>query len=214
VPELPSRLVRLAFLPCLLTVLVPLAACGGEEPGPAGEPPVAPVTSRGEPVTAPAAPPAGATAQAGGAALRWRLPEGWREVPPSSSTRVAEMTIPGPAGEAQLGVFHFGPGQGGGVEANLDRWIGQIEPRAGEPERGTLTAASGLEVTWVDVAGTLQPTMMGAGPSEPQPGSRLLGAVVEGPGGPWFFKATGPEATLAAARPAFLDLLGSLAPAG
>ena len=210
--EPTRRPIRTALATCLLALLPPLAGCGGD-PEPAGETaPVAPVTSRGEPVPGPAA-GTPAPAPAGGAALRWRLPEGWREAPPSSPMRMAEMSIPGAAGEAQLAVFHFGPGQGGGVEANLDRWVGQIEPQAGEPERGTLTTEGGLEATWIDVAGTLQPSMMGAGPSQPQPGSRLLGAVVEGPGGPWFFKATGPDATVAAARPAFLDLLRSLTPA-
>lgn len=209
--QLPHRLPSFVLLPCVVALLLPVSGCGGEEPSAESEPPVAAVSSRGEsvsgqPVAAPQAP--------GGAALRWRLPEGWREAPPSSAMRMAEMTIPGPGGDAQLAVFHFGPGQGGGVDANLERWISQIDPRTGEPERGTLTADSGLEVTWIDLAGTLQPSMMGAGPSEPQPGSRLLGAVVEGPGGPWFFKATGPESTLAASRPAFLDFLRSLAPAG
>ena len=40
-----------------------------------------------------------------------------------------------------------------------------------------------------------------------QPGSRLLGAVVEGEGGPWFFKATGPDATLAPQRLPFRGML-------
>jgi hypothetical protein len=51
---------------------------------------------------------------------------------------------------------------------------------------------------------------MSGGPAEAQPNSRLLGAVVEGPGGPWFFKATGPSATLGAQRDAFLAMLESL----
>ena len=67
---------------------------------------------------------------------------------------------------------------------------------------------------WVDVEGTLKPSMMGTGPTTPQPGSRLLGAVVEGPGGPWFFKATGPAETLDAQRDAFFALLKSMGPNG
>jgi hypothetical protein len=53
---------------------------------------------------------------------------------------------------------------------------------------------------------------MGGGPTEPTPGSRLLGAVVEGPGGPWFFKITGPAATVTAAAPAFDAMLRSVRP--
>jgi len=74
------------------------------------------------------------------------------------------------------------------------------------PERGEL-AASGFSISWIEVRGTLLPSTMGSGPSTPQPGSRLLGAVVEGEGGPWFFKLTGPDATLGAQREAFFALL-------
>lgn len=56
----------------------------------------------------------------------------------------------------------------------------------------------------------MKPSTVGMGPATAQPGSRLLGAVVEGPGGPWFVKAIGPDATVAAARPAFLELLHGL----
>jgi hypothetical protein len=37
----------------------------------------------------------------------------------------------------------------------------------------------------------------------------LLGAIVETPRGPWFFKMTGARATVEAARPAFDALLDS-----
>jgi hypothetical protein len=51
---------------------------------------------------------------------------------------------------------------------------------------------------------------MGMSPSAAQANARLFGAVVEGPGGPWFFKATGPEATMAPAREAFVAMLKSV----
>jgi hypothetical protein len=149
-----------------------------------------------------------------GGAIVWDLPPGWRAVPPTSPMRLAQMTIPGASGPGELVVFYFGPGQGGGVEANLNRWVGQMEVAAGsEPARETF-AAGDYRVTTLEVAGTLLPSGMGMGPSTPQPGSRMLAAVVEGPGGPWFFKATGPDATLAAARGAFRDLLESVRAAG
>jgi len=178
-----------------------------EDAAPRAAPPIGPLTSRGEPAApGPTAPPLAAPDAATGR-LVWDLPEGWTAAPPASPMRMAQATIPGPGGPAELVVFHFGPGGGGGVDANIERWIGQVDAGA-EPERGSFVS-DGLRVTWVDVAGTLQPSGMGMGPAEPQPGSRLLGAVVEGPGGPWFFKATGPAATLAAARQRFLDMLGA-----
>jgi hypothetical protein len=125
--------------------------------------------------------------------------------------RFAQAAIPGPAGAGELAAFYFGPGQGGTPDANLERWIDQVEagPGTPKPERGTLEA-NGLKVTWVDVHGTLKPSTMGMGPSTPVPDARLLGAVVEGPGGPWFFKATGPDKTLGPQKDAFFSMLKSV----
>jgi hypothetical protein len=137
----------------------------------------------------------------------FQLPDDWVPEPPESQMRLAQAQIPGPGGPGQLTVFHFGAGGGGGTEANLQRWITQMEAD-GEPFRDSFTLGT-WKVSWVEVAGTLKPSTMGMGPTEPQAGSRLLGGVVEGEGGPWFFKATGPAETLEAQRDAFLELLKS-----
>jgi hypothetical protein len=200
----------------LSLTLLGLCACGGEEstappveeqaaapesPQAGGDGPVGPISSRGEVVTNGAAPmPA-----AGEGELDFDLPSGWQSQTPSSSMRVAQAVIPGPGGPGDLAVFHFGVGGGGGVEANIERWIGQMET-ADNPAPETFDA-NGYRVTMIDVRGTLKPSSMGMGPATAQPDSRLLGAVVEGPGGPWFFKATGPEATLGPQRDAFLAML-------
>jgi hypothetical protein len=139
--------------------------------------------------------------------LAVELPPGWTSVPPASAMRAAQASIAGPGGPAELAVFHFGAGQGGDVESNIQRWLSQIVPQPGTtPQRQNLTA-NGLRISFVDAEGTLQPGQMGMGPQTPQPGSRLLGAVIEGDGGPWFFKATGPDLTLAPQRLAFLGML-------
>lgn len=140
--------------------------------------------------------------------LRIELPAGWMSVPPASSMRAAQAIIAGPGGPAELAVFHFGAGQGGDIDANIQRWISQITPDPGTgPQRETFETTGGLRVTWVDAEGTLQPGQMGMGPATAQPHSRLLGAVIEGEGGPWFFKATGPDLTLAGQRLAFRGML-------
>jgi hypothetical protein len=211
----PNRALLLA-LPLLLSL--PLGACGYDEPDEDREV-IKPVTSTQpapapQPVPGAAAPaprqaapgqaPAGAAGQ-----LAWALPEGWREEPPSSSMRLAQASIPGGAGDGEMAVFHFGPGGGGGVEANIQRWLNQVQPDAGtEPERETFET-DGLTVHTVAARGTVTPSpmsMMG-GTAEPEPGHMLLGAVVEGPGGPWFFKATGPVETMAPQREAFLEMI-------
>ena len=156
-------------------------------------------------------PAAGVSIQAPG--VSFSLPADWRNEPPSSSMRMAQASIPGDAGDGQLTVFYFGPGGGGGVDANIDRWVGQMVLDPGTlPRRIRMDLDGGLVAHWVEVEGTLKPSMMGTGPTEAQAGSRLQGAVVEGPQGPWFFKATGPSATLDGQRDAFFSMLRSLKP--
>jgi hypothetical protein len=139
-------------------------------------------------------------------------PDGWTFRQPSSSMRLAEAEIPGPAGPALLTVFFFGAGGGGGVDANLDRWAGQIELDPGAAaERGGFEV-NGYSVSVIEAVGTLLPSRMGGGPTESAPDSKLLGAVIEGPGGPWFFKVTGPKDTVSAAAPAFEAMLQSIRP--
>jgi hypothetical protein len=153
--------------------------------------------------------PAGGMGRAAPSVLIFALPAAWAREQPSSGMRLAQARIPGPAGPAELAIFYFGAGGGGTADANIERWIGQIDRPAAPPKRGAFTT-HGLGVSWVEVAGTMKASTVGMGPAAAQPGSRLLGAVVEGPGGPWFVKAVGPDATVAAARPAFLELLHGL----
>ena len=109
-------------------------------------------------------------------------------------------------------VFFFGVGGGGGVEANLQRWVGQVQANPGEqPLRGAFDQGP-FRIHYIEIGGTILPSNMGTGPTTPQPDQRLIGAVVEGPGGPWFFKATGPEATMNAERDNFKKMLRELKP--
>jgi len=169
-----------------------------------GESSVGPISSRGEVI---AQGSSGSQPQGEGS-IDFDLPAGWQSQPPSSNMRIAQAAIPGPGGPGDLAVFFFGPGGGGGVDANIERWIGQME-NPGQPKPETFET-NGYKVTWIDVHGTLKASSMGMGPSTTQPNARLFGAVVEGPGGPWFFKATGPDATMAPARDGFVAMLKSV----
>jgi hypothetical protein len=140
------------------------------------------------------------------------LPADWEQEEPSSSMRAAQAQIPGAAGAGQLTVFFFGVGGGGGTESNIQRWIGQVEVDPADPPVRDGFAGDGTTVSWVEARGTLKPSTMGTGPTEPQPDSTLLGAVVEGAGGPWYFKATGPAATMEPQKRAFLAMLASVRP--
>ena len=147
------------------------------------------------------------------------IPAGWAERTPSSQMRKAQFAlgkVPGDEDDAELAVFYFGAGQGGSVEANIDRWIGQLAQPDGsaskEKAKISKKEVARLPVTLVDVTGTYSPGMMSPGP--PHPGYRLLGAVVETSEGPWFFKMTGPEKTVGKWAGSFDDFLNSIKKGG
>jgi hypothetical protein len=155
------------------------------------------------------APAFGETVDAAG--LKLQVPDGWRSEPPGSSMRVAQAAVPGAGGEGQLTVFHFGAGGGGGVDANIDRWLSQVVLEAGaKPHRETFDSPP-FKIHFVDASGTVTASRVGSFPSTDQPGWRLFGAVIEGEGGPWYLRLVGPGTTLAAQREAFLMMLRSAA---
>jgi hypothetical protein len=98
------------------------------------------------------------------------------------------------------------------VDENIDRWVGQFSG-ATKPDRSK-REIHGLTVTRVEVAGTYTAMRMPGMPSAPpvRPGWRLLGAIVEAPSGLWFFKVTGPDATVKAARSELDTLLATVSP--
>lgn len=202
-----------------------LAACAPRESAPAAPaaapaatpPPVAiaPPPSSTEPISPHGAPRGPeATVKFDGAtfstpSFACDLPASWRSEQPSSTMRLVQAVVPGEAGPGELVLFYFGPGQGGTVEGNFDRWRGQIESKAGAAAAKGVVEGSGYKSSWLDLEGTLLPSGMGTGPTTPQPGYRMIGAVAEGESGPYFFKLTGPGATIAHDRDAFLALLKS-----
>ena len=196
----------------LAAVLVlPLAGCGEEQPPPppadGGMQPISSTESNA------AGGAMGAPGQAQAAGITWDWPADWQQQTPSSQMRVAQASIPGAAGPADFVVFFFGAGGGGGTDANIERWIGQVQSEPGsEPQREQFQVGD-FQVSWVEVEGTLLPSSMGAGPSQAQPSSRLIGAVVEGAGGPWFFKVTGPNQTVVDAREQIRGVIESIEPA-
>jgi hypothetical protein len=200
-----------------------LAACAGPADGneappveeAAAEAPAADRPARALPfpgADAPTQPPAG-----GPVRLTWDVPEGWEEVRPDSPMRLAQFRVPGPEGDASLTVFYFGPGQGGDPMANAVRWAEQFDQPDGTSsvERMQVTDLEGsLPVRLVEVTGTFDGGMtMTAAPPVEQPGWMLLGAIAQGPDAPWFFKLTGPEATVRANRERMVGMMRSLRPA-
>jgi hypothetical protein len=154
---------------------------------------------------------------AAGATLKFDAPQGWVSKTPASSMRVAEFTLPkttGDAEDATLGIFFFG-GQGGNVQANLERWIGQMTQTDGRASKDvaktTNFTSRGLAISLVDLSGTyVAEVTPGSAERFNKPGFRLRAAVVETKEGPYFVKLTGPEKTVARWDDAFMTFLKSL----
>jgi hypothetical protein len=151
------------------------------------------------------------------ATLTFSAPAGWKAAGPSSSMRVAQFVLPraaGDAADADLVVYYFG-GSGGTVDANIERWLGQMQQPGGKPSSAVAKrearSINGLKVTLVDVSGTYVAEMTpGSAERHNSPNFRLRAAVIETPSGPYFIKLTGPARTVAAAEKAFDQFLGSM----
>lgn len=184
----------------LITLSALLIACGNNAP-PAEQ------SSGDAPAEQPASSSEALTKEVGG--VRMTVPAGWSEEPPANQFRLAQFRI-GDDGEALVTISG---GMGGSVEMNVARWLGQVEPKAGEPELWE-TEANGLTISSVQVVGTFNSGMPGQ-PATPSPDSMLLGSVVQGlPSGLLFIKATGPAELLSRERPGWDAMLASLEAAG
>ena len=147
------------------------------------------------------------------AGLQWHIPEGWT-LGPEKPMRFATYQIAAVEADStkpECAVYYFGPGQGGDVEGNIKRWIGQMkEPE--KVERSELETKLG-KIALVDISGTYKESggpMMAT--SALHPNWILLGAIVPSPQGSVFFKLTGPQATVTKVHELFIEMLKSATP--
>ena len=149
--------------------------------------------------------------------LQFDAPVDWIELETDSPLRVAQFQLPRTSGDpedAELIAYYFG-GEGGTIEANLQRWTDQMLQPDGGPSSDVATTTifevAGMPITVLDVPGIFA--------AEVHPGSRmryykrgyrLKAAVVETPAGPYFFKLVGPGRTVDRWEPGFNALLASV----
>lgn len=184
----------------------------------AGMPPM-----MGAPPSAPKGPPRDVTPSGETVAetlpgLAFAVPKEWEKGTPSNAMRLSQYVLPGPGGDAELVVFRF-PGGAGGIEQNLTRWKGQFQPPEGktiDDVSTTKTVEAGeLKTTLVDVSGTYVAAMTpGADSKHDDSDQRMVAAIVEGSGDPFYFKAVGPKATMDVWGAAFETLVGSFGKEG
>jgi hypothetical protein len=169
-------------------------------PAPAAPAPAAPSAPAAAPAATVAAPDRAAMANtavatAKGQGLQWTAPANWTPKA-GSAMRKGTYAIKGAGGEAELAITAF-PGDVGGDLANVNRWRGQVG--LGPINSAELASsinrfrAHSLEIAVVDILGSN--------------GQRILGGIVPFAGSTWFFKLTGPDAVVAAEKPAFVEYM-------
>jgi len=143
------------------------------------------------------------------------VPADWKSAPPSNNLRLAQFEIPAVKGDkepAELVISSFG-GTGGGVSANVTRWIGQFSSE-GRKAKVTQGEAKTGKYVFVDISGTYNKSI---GPpflrkTKAVPDSRMLGVILAVEGKAYYFlKLTGPDKTVASAAEALRTSFGASA---
>jgi hypothetical protein len=130
--------------------------------------------------------------------IKWKAPEGWTEVAPSSM-RYASFSAPADeGGKIDISVVTF-PGDGGSDADNVNRWRQQIglQPIDGSAVTSQVAPLKTADTTFstTDIAGA---------------NARTIAAWLRRDGRVWFFKATGPNAAVGKEKPTFVKFIESV----
>jgi hypothetical protein len=180
----------------------------GSPPPPLPSPPVAPPAVQKAPVPAEPASDGGTTARFLG--LAGPIPATWIAQQPQGDMYKAMYTVPGVDGAdaATIVVFHFGSGDRGTVQMNIDRWAGQFRSPDGGPVEPIVSRfeSDEMPITLVELAGAYQ----GMGMDSFRPDHLFLSAIIEAPIGKVYVRFVGPARTVQANREAYLGMLQEL----
>jgi hypothetical protein len=205
-----NRIHSLSFTWVLCAALCWLTCgCGPAEDKPA-DPPVPTATAKDPPASASGAgaeskPTGGADVSFDG--IRFTIPSGWDEVPLSAmqqSVLDLRLSRASEKGEVTLTLSSAG----GGLDANIERWIGQFELPEGESPKQEKIPFDGKEATWVDLRGTFNAPPM-AGGSGPKENWRMLGVAIPKSPQDYYLKLTGPQDAVAEAEASLKELVAS-----
>jgi len=137
--------------------------------------------------------------------IRFSVPAGWKEVelsPAQQGFIDAKFLIPTPHGDVTLTCSS----NSGGIETNMQRWIGQFHaPPEKRPVLGEVDVG-GKKSTWVELEGEFEGgPMAGAGAAGSGPIERMLGVAI--PLGPrdFYLKLTGSSAAVSDVRDSFRE---------
>ena len=138
-------------------------------------------------------------------------PAKWVEQKTASRMRAAQFGVPGKNGKVagECVFFYFGPGQGGGAQANLQRWVNQFA-KDPKPKRTVEDAKVGeTAVAYLYCEGTFMSGPPFGGAKVAKPNYAMAAAVLGTQPGYIFVKMTGPREAVDAARVAFKKMIES-----
>ena len=210
-----------------------LCACGDNAPAPKPPAPIVPQASSARAPQAPvtpaatagnsqSAPHAAAATQVTSTAtsdpkvieiagLKMPKPVSWTWEFPSMQFRSLQYAIPAPGGAtgaAELVFSVFAAGDGGPIDANVQRWVGQFRGPDGSPGTPKIEdrVVGGIQVKFIELAGSYQ----GMGQAAPRPGVMQLSAIIQQPTSTVFVRLVGPAATVESARQDFMAMIDAL----
>lgn len=197
-----------------LASVTALSACEKKPPEPtASQAPPSPfLSSQPKLQPSPVATPLG-SAQQEPMRITWEDPPSFKRVPPPNPMRKASFVVPrveGDPADGDISVSYFGPGQGGSIDANVDRWVKQFADVKPSDVRRADREANGLRQHTVELDSGSFAGMGSADKAKANYG--LIGAIIETPSGTYFFKLTGPSKTVRHAKAEFYKLLDSIKP--
>jgi hypothetical protein len=145
------------------------------------------------------------------------VPDAWVFETPKSEMRRLQFAVPGPDGAgAEFVVFYFGPGQGGTLEANLERWTSQFKGPDGGPVEPVVTEIGTDQVpaVLVELRGSYGRSVgMGQG-DEVLEDRMLLAGIIETPQGNLYPQLHGPADLVSAQRESFIAFARGIRPVG
>jgi hypothetical protein len=130
--------------------------------------------------------------------IKWEIPPGWSSAPASAMRYASFAPADESGGKVDISVVTF-PGDGGSDLENVNRWRRQIGlPATDESAMNSMVAplkTAAENFSSIDMTGT---------------NSRMLATWTRHDGRAWFFKLTGPSATVEKEKPNFIKFVQSV----
>jgi len=128
---------------------------------------------------------------------KWQVPAGWHEVP-AGQFLLAKFMLAGDGGAAAAVNVSMSAGDGGGLDANVNRWRGQLGLAPSPDSLTTPIVVAGGKASLVDMIGTDVRT------SQP---TRLVGVIVSQSDRTWFYKLMGDAKVVESQKDAFTQFV-------